>query len=254
MKVVCPQCDSLFPLERFRVEAGVLTVTCTKCGADSSATQGAPSSPPPSSPVALAAAASTPSGVHGQLARSLVSSPEASNVVSLKTAATGAVERAADAARKDPFEVPSGLCPKCLAKRVERAASCALCGLVYARLDVRSLAPPAWLADAWRSLLEQWGDEAQHEKLRKRALQTDSLAAVGRLYRLRLVSVPDDPYALKGRDDVVKLATAPVTFRPMEPTSSAPSRAKLVGVAVLMSAAVGLVIVFLRTLLARGAP
>lgn len=140
----------------------------------------------------------------------LSSSPGASNVVLLKNVNTAAVENAAKSALTGPFEVPSGLCPKCLAKRAEAAASCPQCGLVFERFDAETVTPPEWLAEAWRTLLVQWGDEDQHDKLRKKAVQAEVLPAIGRLYRLRLASMPQDPYAQRGRDEVLRLASVPV--------------------------------------------
>ena len=48
--------------------------------------------------------------------------------------------------------------------------------------------------------------------MRRKAQQLDALAAVGRLYRLRLVAVPEDPIAAQGREDVLRLASVPMSY------------------------------------------
>jgi uncharacterized Zn finger protein (UPF0148 family) len=49
MNVVCPACERLVPLGAFRVDAGRLYVTCSKCGTESAA-EGAPAASPTESP------------------------------------------------------------------------------------------------------------------------------------------------------------------------------------------------------------
>lgn len=203
MKVLCPLCDRLGELDQFRFEGDLLVVTCSKCGAQ---TPVQASADPAQARVTAEPATSRPSPTPQRLS----SSPGASNVVLLKNVNTEAVESAARSARTDPFEVPAGLCPKCLAKRNERDTECPQCGLVFARFDAQTVTPPQWLAEAWRALLLEWGDENQHDKLRKKAVQAEGLPAIGRLYRLRLASMAQDPYAQRGRDEVLRLAAVPV--------------------------------------------
>jgi hypothetical protein len=53
------------------------------------------------------------------------------------------------------------------------------------------------------------------------------LAAAGRLYRIRLAPAPEDVYAQRGRDEVVRLATA--SQAALKPTPAAgTSRAQVV--------------------------
>ncbi|MEW5738668.1 MAG: hypothetical protein AB1938_07055 [Myxococcota bacterium] len=314
MKVLCPQCERMVDLERFRVEGGVLHVTCVRCGADTEvrpsadavaasvpqATVEAPGSadeaasgphlgsgarvaggasapaaasprvlpeaprsssplvesspPPPSgspSPATARAPESTPSRPPSQPPRvSLTSSPAASNVVMLRTATVDAVERAAKSAEGDPFEVPPGFCPKCIARR-DGSSSCPQCGVQFDTFVAANVAPPAWLCEAWVSLLRGWGDEGAHEALRQRAQREDMLGALGRLYRLRLASEPNDPIAEKGRTDVLRLASAAMSYRPRSDEAQGPSRVKTVVAAVAVFFAVGAVGLLIRFLMMR---
>lgn len=267
VKVLCPQCERLVDLTRFRVDAGVLFVSCERCGAESevrAASDGpgvaaplASPAPVPSArvePDLLAASAAPRPAAHGRPASqpprvSLTSSPTASNVVMLRTAGVEAVERAARAAEGDPFEVPPGHCPKCLAPRDE-APACRQCGVHFEYFQPEAVAPPAWLREAWLSLLRDWGNEKAHEDVRRRAQRDDALTPLGRLYRLRQVAEPNDPIAEKGRADVLRLAAAPMTFRTRDEAPE-PGRAKVVvaGVVVLFClGAVGLLIRYIVTL------
>jgi hypothetical protein len=144
---------------------------------------------------------------------SLASSPTASNVVMLRTASVEAVEHAAQSADANPFAVPEGHCPKCLARR-DGGPSCPQCGLEFLHFQQALVAPPAWLEQAWVELLRDWGNETRHEGLRARAQQEDALTALGRLYRLRLAVDPNDPIAEQGRSEVLRLAAMPMTYRP----------------------------------------
>ncbi|MCC6337988.1 MAG: hypothetical protein IT380_28850 [Myxococcales bacterium] len=269
MKVLCPHCERLVELERFRVEGGVLRVTCSRCGAESQApgardagastagpasspspeaTSGGPAelrAPPVSAPLPSSAPTASPGAAtaraHEAAPRppsqpprvSLASSPGASNVVMLRTATVDAIERAAQSADGDPFAVPEGHCPKCLARR-DGSATCPQCGVQFDAFLEANVAPPVWLRDAWLALLRDWGDEVAHEGLRRRAQREEALVALGRLYRLRLAVEPNDPIAEKGRADVLRLASAAMSFRPSE-EAQGPGRAKtVVGVVVLV--------------------
>jgi hypothetical protein len=168
------------------------------------------------------------------------------SVVTLRTASVAAVEKARLAAETDPFEVPAATCPRCLARRADTAESCPTCGVVFAQLAPATLAPPEWLAAAWRELLLRWDDEPLHEQLRARAYEEQELATLGRLYRLRLAWNAEDPWAQQGRDEVLRLATAPVALvRPERPSSTfryVVVGALLLGVLVVFIALVRLVL------------
>jgi len=206
MKLVCPACERLVELEQFRLDGGSLVVTCGRCGVESRVD---PKQPPRAEPAPPPPAGEVPPARPSPPPPRLVpfTGP---NVVTLRTASVTAVEKAAEAADSNPFTAPEGCCPRCLAKRSPQAANCPSCGVVFAQLAPATLEPPLWLADAWRALLKTWGDDVQHELLRYRAFELEELAALGRLYRIRLAWAPEDPWAQKGRDEVLRLATAPV--------------------------------------------
>lgn len=201
LKVLCPACERLTNLERFRFEGAALVVACARCGVETrcvaeARVSGIVQSPPTPDP-----RPSAPPRV------SLVSAG-ASNVLTLRTSATDAVERAAQSAA-EPFVVPDGLCPKCLARRgVEQ--SCAQCGLDFSRVTADTFALPPWLDERWRALLADWSNDALHSQTRLDAAARGALPQLGRLYRLRLAWVPGDPWAETGREEVLRLATSAV--------------------------------------------
>ena len=143
----------------------------------------------------------------------LESSANASNVVSLRTASTEAIERAVKASRGDPFETPAGLCPKCVSKRAPDDAACPFCGLNFEGYDPKTLRPPEWLIEPWRELLLTWGNEAEHAHVRTLALQQNGLPELGRLYRLRLADFAEDPFAARARDELLRQATQAVSYK-----------------------------------------
>jgi hypothetical protein len=235
MKFQCEACERLVPLEVFRVEAGVLVVKCDRCGAESRARASAASSvavgtaslpregapPAPGSPSPEAASPSAPPPP-------LRASSPALRVV--RGASPGAAP-SGDAL----FEPPPGFCPKCIAVRREGAESCAQCGLVYVNFLPDEHRPSGVLADAWRALAERWEDWEAHDRLMTLAMGRGELATLGRLYRLWLARVPEDPMAQRGRDEVVRRATL-VVPGPAEAAgpSAGSQRLKMVGVGVLL--------------------
>jgi ribosomal protein S27AE len=175
----------------------------------------------------------------------------ASNVVTLRTSTTEAMQSAAESAG-DPFKVPEGLCPKCLASRGDRQA-CGQCGLDFARTVDGAFDPPDWLAQAWRGLLDDWSNEGLHASMRLQASQRDGLAELGRLYRLRLAWFPDDPWAETGREEILRLATAGVSLRQPAEGSPAAPRAKTVLTILLLLALAAAAVVLLQLLLQSSA-
>jgi hypothetical protein len=158
----------------------------------------APSEPPRRAPDATAPAASP-----GEAPR-----PPALRVVSLRPS-EASVRQAAQLARaEDPFAPPPGHCPKCLAPRPEDSLICTRCGLVYANFRPEAHRPSAPLGEAWVALLASWDDEERHQRFVQLALARGELAGAGRLYRLRLVQAPQDVFAQRGRDEVLRLASA----------------------------------------------
>lgn len=245
MKVLCPHCERLVELERFRVEGAAVVVSCPRCAAETRLEApglAAPATAAASAPGA--ARSSVPPPVMPGPRVSLASDPQASNVVMLRTSAHEAVERAAVAAEERPFSVPEGLCPKCLVARTTQDA-CPQCGLVFAQFDEAAVLPPKWLRDEWLATLRDWGSDARHEQLRQRALQGGGLAAIGRLYRLRLAWSPGDPWAETGRTEVLRLAAASLALQSSEggePQRKAVVVGAFVVVAVLLLALLGRVL------------
>lgn len=227
-------------LQRFRMEGTRLYVSCPKCAAEH-AVEGAP--------MATAAASAMGAALSLGPKVSLVSSPHATNVVTLRTAATEAI-LAADVVR-DPLAVPDGHCPKCLEPREAQGTACPHCGLVFQRFNPATVEAPAWLVGAFHELLGDWGSEAHHEQLCAEANRRGALQHLGRLYRLRLAWFPDDPWAELGREEVVRLAELAVTAGLVETPTHAPappSRGRTVAVAVLVAVLVG-ALALLRQLL-----
>ncbi len=114
-------------------------------------------------------------------------------------------------ANGDAWSVPEGHCPKCIAVRPPQAISCAQCGLLFENFKPEELEPPPGIADQFQRLLSTWEDIEAHDRLVQAALIQGELATVGRLYRIRLARAPQDAYAARGRDEVLRLATASST-------------------------------------------
>jgi hypothetical protein len=210
----------LITLEVFRTEGAALIISCTKCGAESRVE---------SQPAAVSETVAEPAQQVAQVAQvasmppprapslppkvSLASTEGASNVVVLRTAGHEAVQKAAKAADEGPFQIPEGVCPKCIGPK-SASPSCPHCGILFESFDEATILLPKWLREEWVALLRDWGNEAKHSQLRRKSQQLDALAMVGRLYRMRQVSVPEDPVAAEGRADVLKLAAGSIAFRP----------------------------------------
>lgn len=224
MKFQCDACERLVPLEVFRVEAGMLVVTCGRCGAEGrvqvSAAQaqaqagtGGASAPPPDAAPPLPPA--RPSSPSLRVVRGADTPPPSLSDMEL-------------------FEPPPGCCPKCVAPRREGSEACAQCGLVFANYLEDEHRPSDVLAGAWRELAAHWEDAGAHERLLTLAMGRGELAMVGRLYRLRLARAPEDAVARQGRDEVVRRAAmvVPLAAERSGPATSA-RRAKGVAVGVM---------------------
>jgi hypothetical protein len=201
VKVLCPACERLITLERFQLDGDVLVVTCSKCG-EASRVENAPSVDTPA-PLSAPVPRAPPPRV------SLASTTGGSNVVVLRTSSHEAVQKAAMAADTGPFEIPEGVCPKCIARK-SSAPECPHCGIRFETFDEAAVLPAKWLREAWVDLLRDWSNEGKHALLRRKAQQVDALAAVARLYRLRQAAVPEDPVAAEGLSDIVRLAAVPI--------------------------------------------
>jgi hypothetical protein len=62
-------------------------------------------------------------------------------------------------------------------------------------------------AGAWDEVVRGWDDDARHRAYLERHGGLEGLALAGRRYREALEARPDDPVALRWRDEVVKRAT-----------------------------------------------
>jgi len=107
--------------------------------------------------------------------------------------------------------------------------------------------PPATPADraeeaAWAELRARWGDPEAHRAFLARFADLEGLARAGARYRAVLAERPDDPEAGRGRDEVLRRATAvglasmPRTAPP--PASSPWMRRGVIATLVLGAAAV----------------
>jgi hypothetical protein len=107
------------------------------------------------------------------------------------------------------------------ARRVARpgavALACAACGAEVALPPdaVGAPPPPAAIAAtdpadeaSWESLLARWDDEAAHRRYLDAQEGLEGLARAGARYREVLAARPADAAALRGRDEVLRRATA----------------------------------------------
>lgn len=223
MKVLCPQCERLLELEKFRVDGAALIVTCTRCNTETRVEAGAPVAEP-----AKVEPKPEPFAVRAPPRVSLASTPGASNVVVLRTASHDAIARAASAAEA-PFAIPEGLCPKCVARKREGVDECPHCGVRYELFEEATALPPKPLREEWVELLQDWGNDGKHQALRRKAQQLDALAQVGRLYRLRQANFPEDPFAAEALTDILRLAAVPMGI-PRSDEAGAEQRKKILTV------------------------
>jgi hypothetical protein len=220
MRYLCDSCERLAPPAAFRVELGVLVLTCARCGQESRAR-------PEEALVAAVAQTQAEASQQSSAPTPRSNTVPALKVVTLRPSEERVREAAALARSEDPFAVPAGFCPKCISVRKEGAESCAACGLVYAIFDPNEQRVSEPLRAAWLSVLERWDDRDAHDRLLSLAMGQGELAAAGRLYRIRLAQAPDDVYAQRGRDEVLRLATASqAAFKPTPPQGT--SRAQVV--------------------------
>jgi hypothetical protein len=243
MRFLCDVCERLAPPAAFRMELGVLVLTCARCGNESrarpeEALQGAiTQEPPPPHP--------PPQRL----------TPVPLKVVALRPSDEQVRGAAAVARSEDPFAVPPGFCPKCIAARRVGAEACAACGLVYANYTPDEQRPSEDLRAAWLSVLGRWDDRDAHDRLLSLAVGRGELAMAGRLYRIRLAQAPEDLYAQRGRDEVVRLASAsPVGFPPKAPGGLS-SRTQLVaGILLFLFLMVSALLIFRQFRLMFGRP
>ena len=184
---LCPSCERLTVFSDFRIEEEALVLRCARCQVESRsrAVEAAPS------------------------VATIVASASASATAPLRKAALALIPTQTD--RTDDEEilsVPEGHCPKCVAVRPPQASSCAHCGLVFSNYQPEELKPSPPLAEQFHRLLSNWDDVEEHDRVIQAALTQGELAVLGRLYRIRLARSADDAFAARGRDEVLRLATA----------------------------------------------
>ena len=222
MKFLCPTCERLAYASGARVSGDKVLVICGRCGAvadveivedaapaaannhRSRFTPAAPSPTPPTSSQPVPPPPPPPVSPPP-------SPPESSStnkVVAIR-AVTDAVRLAAEAAKApDPFAVPEDRCPKCVAEKSPTSLACPHCGLVYVNYVPEETAPSSELATAFREAMERWDDTRLQDRALAIATRRGELVALGRLYRLRQAAAPLDPVAQRGRDEVLRRASA----------------------------------------------
>jgi len=137
----------------------------------------------------------------------------------------------------------SGACPKCGRRRADDAEACPRCGLVFSlwkpdlgatlvRLDQTGEA-------LWRKVQDNWSDGAGHEEFLRHCLQTDTLAAAGRLYRERLDENPKDLLAAQMQSQVLSKAALGLSIHKSQPRTAV-TRSRWFWVVVLAAMALGI--------------
>ncbi len=122
----------------------------------------------------------------------------------------------ASATMGDPFMPPSGYCPKCIGVRRDGAVVCPFCGLEYARFRGEDFEPSTALYSTWQGVWQLWESKSAHDKVLALASERGELALLGRLYRIRQAYYPDDAAAKRGREEVLRLASASSGLMPSE--------------------------------------
>lgn len=143
-----------------------------------------------------------------------------------------------DPAAQPPTE--SSACPKCGKTRVEGAASCPRCGLVFAaNLDPAALRGPTLdtrAGELWAVVLRDFASTESHDAFLKYCSVSGLLAAAGRQYRDYLDQHPADAVALKMQQRVVGMAMA--LLPPPSPPKPPVTRSKWFWVVVVGAALV----------------
>jgi hypothetical protein len=197
VKFLCPTCQALAEATRYRVERGTLHLHCAQCGVESATDV-------PEAARSVPDRASTGSAKILPLRAELA--PRAASAAQVPTPQPRPPSSAQT--EVEPLAVPDGYCPKCISPRSREAPACGQCGLVFDSASPEEYQPAPALLASWIRLLGAWEDPSGHERFLREASTQGELAATGRLYRIRLAQAPDDPLARRGRDEVIRLATA----------------------------------------------
>ena len=134
-------------------------------------------------------------------------------------------------------------CPKCGRKRSPEGESCPRCGLVFALWQEDGSAAPVNLdehgAKLWNEIQANWSDSAQHEEFLKHCLQTNTLAAAGRLYRERLDENPKNALAAHMQSQILSKAAIGLAIHKTQPREPV-TRNRWFWVVVLTAMALGI--------------
>jgi hypothetical protein len=134
-------------------------------------------------------------------------------------------------------------CPKCGKKRPAQAESCPRCGLVFALWKAEAGVPLAPLDERglamWQEIQVEWSASARHEEFLKHCLQTNTLAAAGRLYREWLDDHPGDVVAAQMQSQILSKATLGLSIH-KTPLREPVTRSKWFWVFVLTAMALGI--------------
>lgn len=121
--------------------------------------------------------------------------------------------------------------------------ACPRCGLVFALWKPEDGAAVIRLDAAgeelWRAVQANWNDSARHEAFLKHCLQTEALAAAGRLYRDRLDENPKDVLAAQMQSQVLAKASLGLSLNKSEPRTAL-TRTRWFWVVVLAAMALGI--------------
>lgn len=157
---------------------------------------------------------------------------------------------------EDPFMPPAGYCPKCIGVRKDGAVVCPYCGLDYARFRPEESRPSGAVASTWLGVVELWDSKGAHDKVLALASERGELAALGRLYRIRLARNPEDTMAQRGREEVLRLAAASSTFMATPPPDKG-TKMKMAGLGLiflLLMAAAMVIGAQVKRMLTTGTP
>lgn len=246
MKFLCPSCERIAPAAAFRTEHQTLWLRCARCGEENALELESQSAMPKPAPVAVPTNPPPPAPVLPVEP----SAPASPRVLPLR-AVSDAVKLAAEAAQAaNPFEVPADRCPKCIGARDPDALICPHCGLAFINFRPEESEPSPEVSAAFRRALEAWDVPERHEEVLTIATRRGELAAVGRLYRIRLVAAPLDPVAQRGRDEVLRRASASSDMlRTIDAREPRPPRWQYFAVAILGVGVLALLGVLLKQML-----
>jgi ribosomal protein S27AE len=147
----------------------------------------------------------------------------------------------------EAVSAPAQACPKCGRKRRkipdDESDSCPRCGLVFALWKEDSSLALSKLdssgEEQWRRVQEDWDDSARHEEFLKHCLQTDALAAAGRLYRERLDDNPKDAVAAEMQSQILSKAALALSIHKTQPREAI-TRNRWFWVVILVAMALGI--------------